>query len=135
MVERTLFQRLLDDEPPASWRPSDASVAIHSIVGYLQILMNTRQGAVTTRPDFGLPSFNDVATETPVPAPAIARAIKRQIDTFEPRLRNVVVHHVPEPDRPLTLVYRIRAELAGEAYDDSVVLDTVVGSDGSVRVR
>lgn len=135
MAERTLLQRLIDDEPPVPGRPFDMSLAVQSILDYLQILMNTRQGAVATRPDFGLPDFNDMVSSFPAAVPAIARAIKHQIDTFEPRLRNVVVRHVPDPDRPLTLTYRIRAELAISGVEDPVTFETVFGSDGAVRVQ
>jgi type VI secretion system protein len=135
MAERTLVQRLIDDEPPTPGRPFDISVATQSVLDYLQILMNTRQGSVSARPDFGLPDFNDMASEFPAAVPAIARAIKQQIDTFEPRLRNVVVRHVPDPDRPLTLAYRIRAELDLPETDDAITFETVFGSDGSVRIR
>ena len=135
MAERTLLQRLIDDDPAVPGRPFDTSVATQSIVDYLQILMNTRQGAVDTRPDFGLPDFNDMASEFPAAVPAIARAIKQQIDTFEPRLRNVVVRHVPDPDRPLTLAYRIRGELVVAESENSITFETVFGSDGSVRIR
>ena len=136
MAERTLIQRLIDDEPPVPGRPYDASAASRSVIDHLLVLMNTRQGSVTTRPDFGLPDFNDLSTEFPAAAEAIARAIKRQIDTFEPRLRNVVVNHVPgEPDGPLKLVYGIRAELAVSETEDPVTIETVFGSDGSVRIR
>lgn len=135
MAERTLLQRLIDDEPPTPGRPFDNSKAVQSVLDYLQILMNTRQGSVGARPDFGLPDFNDMVSEFPAAVPAIARAIKGQIDAFEPRLRNVVVRHVPDPDRPLTLAYRIRAELVVTQAGDAVTFETVFGSDGSVRVR
>ena len=135
MAERTLLQRLIDDDPPTPGRPFDASLAVQSVVDYLQVLMNTRQGAVATRPDFGLPDFNDMVSTFPSAVPAIARAIKQQLDTFEPRLRNVSVRHVPDPDRPLTLSYRIRAELATSDTEDPVSFETVFGSDGSVKVR
>jgi type VI secretion system protein len=71
----------------------------------------------------------------PDAVPAIARAIKHQIDIFEPRLRNVVVRHVPDPDRPLTLAYRIRAELAVSNSDSPITVETIFGSDGAVRVQ
>jgi len=135
MPERTLLQRLIDDDPPTPGRPFDTSMAVQSVVDYLQILMNTRQGAVSTRPDFGLPDFNDMISTFPSAIPAISRAIKQQLDTFEPRLRNVVVRHVPDPDRPLTLSYRIKAELVTSESDDPVTFETVFGSDGSVQVR
>ena len=136
MAERTLTQRLVDDDPPAPGRPFDVAVATRSVIDYLLVLMNTRQGSVSTRPDFGLPDFNDMASEFPAATEAIARAIKRQIDTFEPRLRNVVVTHVPgELDGPLRLVYSIRAELAMPDSDDPVTIETVFGSDGAVRIR
>jgi len=135
MAERTLLQRLMDDDPPAPGRPFDASVAVQSVIEYLQILMNTRQGSVAARPDFGLPDFNDMVSAFPNAVPAIARAIKHQIDEFEPRLRNVVVRHVPDPDRPLTLTYRIRAELAISDSDTPITVETIFGSDGAVRVQ
>lgn len=135
MAERTLLQRLMDDDAPAPGRPFDASVAVQSIVEYLQILMNTREGSVAARPDFGLPDFNDMVASFPDAVPAIARAIKKQIDEFEPRLRNVVVRHVPDPDRPLTLAYRIRAELSVSSNEAPITLETIFGSDGAVRVQ
>lgn len=135
MAERTLLQRLISEDPPAPGRPFDASIAVESIIEYMQILMNTRQGSVAARPDFGLPDFNDMVSTFPAAVPAIARAIKHQIDVFEPRLRNVVVRHVPDPDRPLTLTYRIRADLATSDSDTPITVETVFGSDGSVRVQ
>lgn len=135
MAERTLLQRLMDDDPPTPGRPFDSSIAVQSIIEYMQILMNTREGSVAARPDFGLPDFNDMVASFPDAVPAIARAIKKQIDEFEPRLRNVVVRHVPDPDRPLTLTYRIRAELAVSDSDAPITLETTFGSDGAVRVK
>jgi type VI secretion system protein len=135
MHSRTLLQRLIEpDKAPASTRISVSEV-MESVLEHLARMFNVRQGAVSTRPDYGMPDFNDLVMQFPAAIPAISRAIKQQIDRFEPRLSKVVVRHVPEPDQPLSLYFQISAELEVPDHDERVSFETVFGGDGSVRIR
>lgn len=135
MFEQTLFQRLLDPQPYRPTTRFDAARQMESVLGHLRELFNVRAGAVPTRPDYGLPDFNDLVSEFPTAVPVISRAIKQQIEMFEPRLKRVSVRHVPDPDRPLSLFFNISAEMVVPDGQERVAFETVLGADGSVNVR
>lgn len=135
MFEQTLFQRLLDPQPGRATTSFDATRQMDSVLSHLREMFNVRAGAVPTRPDYGLPDFNDLVIQFPAAVPAISRAIKHQIEMFEPRLRKVSVRHVPDPDRPLSLFFNISAEMVMPDGQERVAFETVLGADGSVSVR
>jgi len=135
MFEQTLFQRLLDPRPPRATTAFDTTRQMGSVLAHLREIFNVRAGAVPTRPDYGLPDFNDLVIQFPAAVPAISRAIKQQIEMFEPRLRRVSVRHVPDPDRPLSLFFNISAEMVMPDGQERVAFETVLGADGSVSVR
>jgi type VI secretion system protein len=135
MFEQTLFQRLLDPQPPRTTVKFDAARQTDSVLSRLRELFNVRSGTVPTRPDYGLPDFNDFVIQFPAAVPGISRAIKLQIEMFEPRLKRVTVRHVPDPARPLSLFFSISAELLGPDGQERVAFETMFGADGSVSVR
>ncbi|MDF1791805.1 MAG: type VI secretion system baseplate subunit TssE [Thalassobaculaceae bacterium] len=135
MFEQTLFQRLLDPQPARSTTSFDSARQMDSVLLHLREIFNVRSGAVPTRPDYGLPDFNDLVIQFPSAVPAISRSIKQQIEMFEPRLRRVTVRHVPDPDRPLSLFFNIAAEMVMPDGQERVAFETVLGADGSVSVR
>ena len=135
MFERSLFERLLDEKQTPPSATIDGARAVSSVMDHLQRLFNARTGAVPIREDYGMPDFNDLVAQFPAAIPAISRAIKTQIDLFEPRLHRVIVRHVPDPDRPLSLFFAITAELDLPEGSERVSFETIFGADGSVRLR
>jgi type VI secretion system protein len=135
MFERRLLERL--EAPDSSDRrlKVDPSALSESVLAHLKLIFNTRQGSCETRPDLGMPDFNDLATRFPDAIPIIGRAIKYQLDNFEPRLKNVSVKHVPDPTNPLSLYFQISAQLALPDEDVRLNFDTVLGDDGYFRMR
>ena len=136
MRERTLCERLMSagrDQPTSG--KIDRGTVTDSIMRNLRVLFNSRAGCCETRPDFGMPDFNDVATRFPEAIPAIARAIRAQIENFEPRLSAVNVRHVPDKGNPLALSFDIAVTLTLEDGSERMSFQTDVLDDGKCRVR
>ena len=113
----------------------DPAVLADSILENLREVLNSRADCCESRRDYGLPDFNDYVNRFPDAIPAIGRAVKEQVEAFEPRLRGVDVRHVEDPDQPLSLCFHIDAwfELAGKRH--RIAVSTVVADDGYVHVR
>src|SRR5215510_3517087 len=80
-----------------------------SIVEHLRVLLNARRGNSPSSPEFGIPDFSDLVHNFPGAIQVLQRAIRETILAYEPRLKQVVVKHVPSED-PLTLRYEITAQ-------------------------
>ncbi len=135
MFERRLLERLEAPDNTERRLKVDPSALSESVLGHLKLIFNTRQGSSETRTDLGMPDFNDLSTRFPDAIPIIGRAIKYQLDNFEPRLKNVSVKHVPDPTNPLSLYFQISAQLALPDEDVRLNFDTVLGDDGYFRMR
>ena len=130
----SLFERLIAAQEGQPARPSDRTAAIASIIRNLHLNLNSRTGGAETRPDWGLSDFHDLALGKVRVAPRLAREIKRQIETFEPRLRRVSVYHEPASERFMTACFRIHAEVALADDRLPLTLETRIHANGSVRV-
>lgn len=137
MFSRTLFERLEaaveGQVAPAGaldrWALSD------SVLTHVRLILNARQGCCETRPDYGMPDLNDISNEASETIPAIARAVKLQLETFEPRLSQVVVRPLPVADRPGDFAFSVSAVMKAGDGGEAVSFDTVLGSDRQMRVR
>lgn len=106
---------------------------VESITEHLRALLNTRQGAAPVAPTFGIPDFNDVVHTLPAAIPRLQLAIRRAIQEFEPRLRDVRVEHAPEGEDPSALTFEITAQLEGGSHE-RVRFQTRVAAGGHVHV-
>lgn len=114
----------------------DPEALMSSVLRNLERLFNVRHGNVATRPDYGLPDFNSLVHRFPDAGMEFRRAIKRAIDEFEPRLKNVTV--APDADDTLdrlTLRFRITARLEVKGLKHHVNFTTQVNDDGRLEVR
>jgi type VI secretion system protein len=134
VFEKRLLERILtgDDRTRIELDPS---AVLQDVLDHLRELFNVRAGSVPTRPDYGMPDFNDVVHEFPDALATLRAAIQRQIVLFEPRLREVGVRHVPTPERPLGLVFSVTALLALPGREHRVTVETEVSEDGIIRLR
>ncbi len=64
-----------------------------SIVGNLNRLFNTRQGAIKHLPGFGLPDLSTVYRDMPDTVGDLKKAIKDAVEVYEPRLTRIRVKH------------------------------------------
>ena len=133
----SLFERLAAADGGRTDRAWEREAVTASIVRNLHVALNSHAGGTQTRPDWGLPDFNDLALGMGRDAPGVARAIQRQIQAFEPRLRRVRVRHDPERERGMfmTACFRIDAELAFSQASIPVAIETRVRANGSIVVR
>ena len=126
MAGRGLLSRIGTAGP--SSRHDDPSDAI---LEHLRVLLNTRRGEAPTVPDYGVPDITDLIHTLPSGIPGLTRALRDTILTYEPRLKNVNVRHVPS-DEPLILRFEITARLV---EDNRVLkLQTRVRAGGKIEV-
>jgi type VI secretion system protein len=135
MRDRTLFERLdTAGSLSAVVDNFSATLVTESVVDNIRRIFNTRQGAVETRPDYGMPDLNDVVSLYLEAVPAIEQAVREQIEKFEPRLRNVEVSFEAQPDDPMALGFVVTALIVGRD-DERIRFDTRLGDDRRISIR
>ncbi len=128
MAARGLLSRLASADPS---RPVDE---VHSIVGNLRAILNTRLGDSMSAKDFGVVDFVDLVHQFPSAAQTIQRSIRNTIAHYEPRLRNVRVRVVDSGD-PLSLAFEVSARLVGDKRRGLVRVRTEMSQGGRVKVE
>ncbi|MCH9683669.1 MAG: type VI secretion system baseplate subunit TssE [Deltaproteobacteria bacterium] len=118
----------------ASADPSRPVDEVHSIVGNLRALLNTRLGDSSAARGFGVVDFVDLVHQFPTAAQVVQRSIRSTIAEYEPRLRNVRVRIVASPD-PLTLAFEVSARLVGDRRRGLVRVRTEMSQGGRVKVE
>ncbi len=131
---RSLFERLEAARGPGTAVPSEPSLA-ESVLASIRQILNARQGCCQTRQDLGLPDLTAIAQESSETVPAIERAVKAQIERFEPRLRQVSVRPSFEPDSVGSLTFAISALPVSGSRRDAVSFDALIDQDGQVHLR
>lgn len=135
MPEERLLERIRNlERDPERRVVKNVSREVESVIGYLQRLLNTRQGSSPIEEDFGIPDFTNVPGETiSDTARDMERTIRQVIQKFEPRLANVRVSFVPQKDELMSLRFKIEASL-GREKGVPVAFETVVSSEGRVKI-
>jgi type VI secretion system protein len=134
-LERCLLERLLRGGPVDATSTVDTGAAVDSVVRNLRRLFNARQGCSESRPDLGMPDFGEMTFGINNALPEIIRAVRFQIEQFEPRLRGVQVRHDIDPDDPQSIRFSIRAELVLADGATPIRFAGVLGGDGHIDVR
>jgi len=113
-------------------RATDADIR-DSVLEHLRVMCSTRQATMTTCPDFGVCDVSEMLHAFPDAIADMARSIRHTIQTYEPRLANVRIRHIPTED--MTLRFEITAQLAGQAGKSAVSFETSVDATRRVSVR
>ena len=132
--------RLLDrvrrlEKDPTRSSGQDTRRVVDSILSHLQRILNTRQGSAQIADDFGIPDFTGLLHSIPESLRDIERAIRTVIQKYEPRLRAVRVSFIPNEDDALSLRFQIVARLATGDENNPVIFESMVDSDGKIRIR
>ncbi len=136
MADRSLFERLESAGKTELARNSfDRSALSESVLTNVRAILNARQGCCETRPDYGMPDLNDLASQSSETVQAIARSVRTVIETFEPRLTQGSVRFLPEKDKPTDLGFSVTAALLIDGKPEPIRFDTVMGDDRHVRIR
>ena len=116
--------------PVASVSPEEHRV--HSIVGNLRRLLNTRQGSVPHLPGYGLPDLSTIQREAPDSLDLLRRSVRQAVLDYEPRLAHVRVE--PRDVDPFKM--RVTFVISGEVEPGRRVrLETTFGSQELTDVR
>lgn len=130
----SLFERLEAARGAGGGPPHPAGLA-DSVLRNVRRTLNARQGCCQTRRDLGLPDLGDLSEEASEAVPAVARAVRLQLERFEPRLRQVTVRPAPSEETAGGFTFAISATLADGSRPGLLRFDAVVGRDGQVRLK
>lgn len=137
MRELCLFDRIENatENMPAVAGDIDQSMLLENIIDNLRRILNSREGCCEIRQDYGMPDLNGLVTDFNNAINPVIRSVKYQIEKFEPRLTGVVVRHVPDPDNPLNVNFRITATVKSEHVSEKISFETILSDTGRVRIR
>lgn len=111
---------------------SDAEIR-ESVLEHLRVMCSTRQGTMVTCPDYGTATVSEMVHAFPDAIAEMARAIKHTITSYEPRLKNVRIVHIPTQD--MTLRYEIHAQLNRDGGSVPVQFETSIDATRKMSLR
>jgi type VI secretion system protein len=112
-MNQGLFESLtgffLDGTPIDGVAPQSRRVV--SIMDHLNRIFNTREGSLPHLKDYGLPDISEIYRKMPHGIEELKNAIKRTVDTHEPRLKKVKVVQRETDAKEFRLVFILSGEL------------------------
>ncbi len=139
-MEHVVKERLLErirklEASPEKRLTASATDVFDSVLEYLQRILNTKKGSVDIDTEFGIPDLTNISSSFSDEAiPGLEAAIKKVIEDFEPRLKDVGVHFVAEQHDLMKLKFSISAKLATDDKSGQIIFETIVDSDGQIKV-
>ena len=97
-------------------------------------MCGTRRGTVEARPDYGLPDISEMVHSFPRAITDMQEALQHTVETYEPRLTNVRVAHLPSKALDLVLRFEIAASLVDDGDAAPVRFETRVDASRGVSV-
>lgn len=136
VIKERLLERIRKmEEAPEKRLTTSSSEVMDSVLRYLQKILNTKKGSVDIDTEFGIPDLTNISSSFSDEAiPGLEAAIKKVIEDFEPRLGNVAVHFVTEQQDRMKLKFSISAKLATDDKAGQIIFETIVDSDGQIKV-
>lgn len=134
--EKSLMLRVEDSGAVSQYTTeTDINRLMANISQHVQDMLNVRLGSVMGLDDFGMPDFNDVVKEFPDAITRIRNAIQQFVSRYEPRLEQVYVQHLHDPEQPLLLKFSVGGRLRESLSDKKVSFTTVLTGSGQATVN
>jgi type VI secretion system protein len=137
MLRERLLERIirLEKEERGEREKSASADETRSILQHLARLLNTRQGSVSTLPDYGVPDLTNVPGDSIQEIRQnIEQILQKVVRKYEPRLAKVRMRMSQSERDAFALRFRIEAVLA-EQEDVPITFETVVSTDGRVGIN
>ena len=106
-----------------------------SILQNLIYMCCTRMGTMLTCPDYGIADVSEMIHSFPDAITIMAQSLRHTIQTYEPRLQNVQVMHVPSELNDLTLRFEVRARAGLEGSKTAVKFETALDTSRRLTIR
>jgi type VI secretion system protein len=110
---------------------SEQDQPILSVLDNLQRILNSRAGALSHLPDYGLPDMSSTLQGLPASAHTLMKTMSDTLLKYEPRLADVAIELLPQ-QIPGHLEYALNVQLKGGQRVDFA---TTLGPEGRVLVR
>ncbi|WP_027695681.1 type VI secretion system baseplate subunit TssE [Vibrio litoralis] len=131
----SFLERLEADAKPLNIiQAPNLSEVLNSVRNNISNILNTRVGDSQSSPQLGLIDFNDATLEVSDLSMTIRLAIKRCLDIYEPRLKNISVYTSLDNFDAFSLRFQILAELDHQAIHKKVKLDLMLDQNKKYRV-
>lgn len=112
-MDQALFESItghfLDGTPITA--VSEKKRLIVSIMDHLTRMFNTRKGSIPHLQDYGLPDISEIYRKMPEGLEELKDAIKKTIERYEPRLKNVRVVRSEDNMKDARLVFILSGEI------------------------
>ncbi len=131
----TLLQRIRHPELAQPRRAVSDREIRESILSNLTYMCGTRLGTMLTCPDYGIADVSEMVHAFPDAISLMAQTLRHTIQTYEPRLQNVQVIHVPSETGDLTLRFEVRARVAVEGSRAAVKFETTLDPSRRLSIR
>jgi type VI secretion system protein len=129
----SLLARIRQPESTGARRQATDEDTRRSVLEHLRAMCTTRHGTMVTMPDYGVADVSEMIHSFPDAIAEMARSIRHTIQTYEPRLTNVRVKHLPSED--LTLRYELTAQLVNGNSKQPVTFETTIDPSRRIIVR
>ncbi len=129
----TLLMRVRRPEFAIARRHISDAETRDSILAHLRAMCLTRQGTMLTCPDYGTATVSEMVHAFPDAIAAMAKAIRHTIQSYEPRLTNVRIKHIPTED--LSLRYEITAQVIRDNAKVPIQFETSIDASRKMSFR
>lgn len=112
-MEQALFESITGtfwDGTPLEAVPRNKRLIV-SIMDHLNRMFNTRTGSIPHLKDYGLPDISEIYRKMPDGIEELIDAVKRTVERYEPRLKNVRVVQLEDDVVGARLVLIVSGEL------------------------
>lgn len=106
-----------------------------SILQNLVHMCHTRTGTMLSCPDYGIACVSEMVQLFPDAISIMAQSLRHTIQSYEPRLQNVQIVHIPGDGTDLTLRFEVRARVALEGSKTAVKFETTIDTSRRLMVR
>jgi type VI secretion system protein len=134
MARRSSDEGFLEKMLGTPGRPSTTRWVGDPVRAHIALLLNARQGAFPTQPDYGLPDVSSYYSGYPASLGALRSLIQKLIEKYEPRLLNPRVRYLGSDDKEFRASFLIEGEVEQGEDRTRVQYRTTISGTGHAAV-
>lgn len=136
MAGHSLLRRIREPALAAPRRTVSDDEVKEAILEHLRAMFLTRAGSAIGVPSYGIVSVTDIVHSCPDAIEDVLKSIRQTVRTYEPRLINLVVKHIPDREvRDVTIRFEIAGEIINGNRRTPVKFHTVIDAARKVSIE